>query len=246
MGVAAGSLFSAEAAAQTAHAPSRVDPAVEFSARARGAYEKGDFRAAVELYKKAHDLRADPTLLFNLARCYEALATLPDLKEAIVYYEAYLRERGSSSDRAAVERRVEVLRQQIHLLEEQSKPKAAPVVAPVASGPPTPPPPPKRTPVPWIITGIGAGGVVVGGVLGVLAKAKRADAVAEPSSTLASDLESKGRSFATGANVAFIAGGSLMLAGTTWGIVTLATSPKAPSPVDVNVGLGTLQLSGRF
>jgi hypothetical protein len=235
--------MSAAAAPQV---PPRADPVLEYSARARSAYERGDFREAAELYKKAQALRGDPTLLFNLGRCYEALATLPDLKESVESYEAYLRERGDSPDRAAVERRIDVLRQQIHLLEEQaqralspSPPIIAPVVAPA-------PAPPKHTPVPWVVAGLGAGGVLAGVVLGVLADGKRSAAVAESSGALASELEATGRSLATGANVAFVAGGSLAAAGVTWGIVDLAAFSKAPRPVAVSVGLGRLQLSGQF
>ena len=218
-----------------------VDAAVDHAARARRAYERGDFREAIRLYTRARELRPDPTLLFNLARCHEALATLPDLEQAVAEYEAYLRERPDSADRAAVERRGDALREQIRVLRDKARP--APVVAPS----PAAPPPIKRSPVPWILAGVGAGGLIAGITVGALAVGKRSDAAAEPSAMAANDLESSARGLAAGANVAFVAGGSLMVAGAIWGLIDLIGA--APSParaVAVSVGLGSLQVTGRF
>lgn len=218
-----------------------------FSAQARDAYVKGNFREAVDLYKKARELKPDPTLLFNLARCYEALGSTNDLRDSVASYQAYLQERGDASDRAAVERRMTVLERQVVILEEhakaeqlrleeQSKPK---VLVPVP-----PPLPVARTSVaPWIVAGAGIGVGVAGAILGLVATGTRSDAVAEPSGAAAADLESRARSFATAANVAFIVGAALTVAGTAWGVVNLTTSPR---PVVVRAGAGTLLVSGTF
>lgn len=219
----------------------------KYSAQARDAYVRGNFREAVDLYKKARELKPDPTLLFNLARCYEALGSTTDLRESVASYEAYLRERSDSSDRAAIERRVIVLKRQIVILEEQSKAeqrKLEEQSKPKAPVPSAPLQPVSRIhAAPWIIAGTGASVGLAGAILGLVASGKRSDAVAEPSGAIAADLESRAQSFATAANVAFIAGGALTVVGATWGFVSLATSP---SPVVVRAGAGTLLVSGTF
>jgi tetratricopeptide (TPR) repeat protein len=233
-------LFSAAARAQ---GRSTQEAAARYSTEAREAYEQGRFRDAVELYRKAYDLKRDPVLLFNMARCYEALATRTDLERSIENYEEYLRARPDASDRAAVERRVEVLRQQVRLLDDASKPRhapppaAAPVVVPAA----------RPSAPPWIVAGVGASGVVVGAVLGGVAAAKRDDAAADPSGRSAQKLESSAQSLATGANVAFIAGGAVAAGGIAWGIVDLVSAPKpAARGAAVRIGPASLTVEGRF
>lgn len=216
--------------------------AAELAARARSAYEAGKFRDAADLYQRAHDLDADPTLLFNLARCFEALATLDDLRASIRDYQAYLRARPDASDRAAVERRIDVLANQIRVLEEQSKPKPPP--------PPAPPTilaaPRAHTPIPWIACGVGLGGIAAGAVLGAIAKGERADANRATSGADALDLEAKSAHLATAANVAFVAGAALAVAGAAWGVIDLASSPKGASGVALAAAPSGAWIHGRF
>ena len=126
---------SARAEAPTAK---RADPAVSFSAQARTAYVAGQFREAIALYQQAYRHKADPVILFNLARCHEALGGPPDLEAAVEAYEGYLRASGDAPDRAALERRIGSLRQEIEILRERTKPKGpapplSPTTEPVAT-----------------------------------------------------------------------------------------------------------------
>ena len=101
---------------------------------------------------------------------------------------------------------------------------------------PTPPrPQPPRTPGgagPWILVGVGALGVVVGGVFGAVsidAQASRDDAC--PSATrcdgdAAERLDARYRDASLGANVAFVLGGVSLAAGLTWWLVARTRSRR--------------------
>jgi tetratricopeptide (TPR) repeat protein len=228
--------------------PAAAETAVEHSAKARAAYERGDFREAIDRYEKAYAIEKNPTLLFNLGRCYEALATEADLRVAVEKYDAYLSGSKEAADRAAVERRIEALREQIRLLEAaRSRPPAPP--PPVA---PKEEAPPQRAPMiaPWIIAGVGGAGVTAAIALGVVAKGKNDDAQATSSGQEAMDLEDDAGGFAIASNVAFGVGGAALLAGAIWGIVDLAHVARVDRErsriLRLEVGLGTLGISGEL
>jgi tetratricopeptide (TPR) repeat protein len=240
-------LVAAPASVAAAPATSDDQTAAGLSANARAAYERGEFADAIVLYKKAYDKKADPTLLFNLGRCFEALATPNDLREAVSYYERYLAARHEATDRAAVERRADVLRQQIRAIEDADRAKA------MARPPPLPPivvqaPPPRGrvSPAPWIVAGVGGAGLIAGGVLGLLSNADHASAVTATHGADATRLESDAKTFATAANVAFVAGGVIALVGVTWGLVGAATNRPRAGAIQLHVGAGGLAGSVAF
>jgi len=84
-------------------------------------------------------------------------------------------------------------------------------------------------PLPWIVAGVGAGGVIAGIVLGLVAQGEHSSAISEPVHELALAEQQRAYDLATGANVAFIAGGTVVLIGVVWGIVSLATSASSSS-----------------
>jgi tetratricopeptide (TPR) repeat protein len=250
-------LAAAALAPDAAHAQRAkpTDAVATYSAQARAAYEAGDFRNAIALYEKAYGLEREPTLLFNLARCHEALGSLEDLRAAVARYLAYLDAAPRASDRAAIERRVDALRKQIAVMDaEQRRPAATPPARTAAPSPAlaaAPAPQGGISPWPWVVCGAGAGGLVAGAVLGVLAVGARDDAQASPSGEEAMDLESRAGSLQTGANIAFVAGAALMVGGATWGVVEIASSPsRAPSSSGaravVRLEIGGIALRGRF
>lgn len=101
---------------------------------------------------------------------------------------------------------------------------------------PTPPrPQPPRTPGgagPWILVGVGALGVVVGGVFGAVSiDAHDSRDAACPSATrcdgdAAERLDARYRDASLGANVAFVVGGVSLAAGLTWWLVARTRSRR--------------------
>jgi tetratricopeptide (TPR) repeat protein len=227
--------------------PAGAETAVEHSAKARAAYERGDFREAIARYEQAYALDKNPTLLFNLGRCYEALATKDDLRVAVEKYEAYLAGSKEASDRAAVERRIEALREQIRVLENQAAPPPAP-----PAPPPEPEPIPPREPMiaPWVIAGVGGAGITAAIAVGFVAKGKNDDAQATTSGRQAMDLQDEAGAYGIASNVAFAVGGAMLAAGAIWGIVDLVevarTDRDRPRKVTLEVGLGRLGIAGEL
>ena len=86
---------------------SNDDEAQRLADQAVAAYEKGDYPNAATLFKQAHALRADPTLLYNLAKIYEKMN---DPQQAVEYYRRYLVADSTDAKlRARAETRVRVL-----------------------------------------------------------------------------------------------------------------------------------------
>ena len=136
---------------------------------------------------------------------------------------------------------------------------AAPVVpaAPVAEAPPPPEPeaPAKdgktQRIAGLVVGGVGAAGLVVGGIFGIVSKSTYNHALSKECSNSASDCDPTGvsdgktaHSQAAVSTVAFIAGGAL-LAG---GVVLYFTAPRAGVTVSPTVGMGSagLGVSGSF
>lgn len=80
----------------------------------------------------------------------------------------------------------------------------------------------EASPLPWIVTGVGALLVGVGAGLGVAALDARSAADAAPSMEQAVARLSEARDLATGANALFIGGGIVGVAGLVWGGIDLA------------------------
>jgi tetratricopeptide (TPR) repeat protein len=235
--------------------PAPAGSAAELATRAREAYVAGAFRQAVDLYKEAYEQRRDPTILFNLARCYEALGSRADLEASIEAYAGYLAGNPEAADRAAIGRHVDVLRQQIKVIDENAAAEAArlatrtPVPSPstALSSQVAPLPPPTRaSPAPFVAAGVGVIGIGAGAVLAVLARERHRQAVDEPSAMVAHQRSTAAQSFATGANVAFVAGGVFLAAGTTWAVWDWRSRSASSRRVAVHVGPAAVSLEARF
>jgi tetratricopeptide (TPR) repeat protein len=61
--------------------------AADLSAEAKAAYQEGDYARAAELYQRAYVQDDEPTLLYNIARCYQELQNEAEAKR---YYEEFL------------------------------------------------------------------------------------------------------------------------------------------------------------
>jgi hypothetical protein len=76
---------------------------------------------------------------------------------------------------------------------------------------------------------VGAAGIVVGTVLGVMAVTKKDDAVSERVQVTSMDLKSSADSLATGSTVSFIVGGVLLAAGVVWWVLDHQSPKKSGS-----------------
>lgn len=207
--------------------------------RSAVAYREGRFQDAVDLLKEARTIKAEPVLLYDLGRAYEALGSLDQAADS---YAAYLAEDPRAADRRALEIRIETLRSQAGQL-EKSRAMPPPEAKPMAPEPPPPPPPaPSPTVLPWILGGVGIAGLGTGVVLALAADGKHRSAEREPTQTGARDEQRSAESLATGATIAFIAGAILTAAGASW--LTLRFTRTLPA--HVAVGPGSARVEGVF
>jgi tetratricopeptide (TPR) repeat protein len=149
--------------------------AEELAQQAFDAYQKGDFGAAIALYKKAYQSSAAGVILFNIANIYDK--KLKDKEQALEYYRKYLR--SGDTEPELVKRasdRLDTVRAEIEAgkrSQEEERNAANPASRPssgtstqpgltVTSSAPPPPPPWTRTQK-W---GLAAGGVGVGAFIG--------------------------------------------------------------------------------
>lgn len=209
--------IAAPAAAQTT---SDHELALALFKHSDEAYKRGDFKGAVADLEKAYSLEPVPVLLYNLGRAYEGLG---ETKSAIDAYERYLKAQPDAEDHGAIEQRLVTLHREETRDEQRAKPEPPPPVVVTAhtrslgAGP-------------IIVTSVGAAGLALGGVFGALAlSANGAQNSPQTSQVDAVSAHDRGAGFATGANVAFIAGGVIALVGVVWLIVDRATASSSSS-----------------
>ncbi len=211
--------------------------ALELFEKSKVSYQAGRFQEAVTLLKEAYAKKPVPVLLYNLGRAYEGLG---DQDAALQAYTDYLAADPKAPDRGAIETRIATLKQQIdereRLKQEREAAEAKAAQAPVE----------RRAPVvPWIVAGVGGAGVVTGVVFGVLAVSKHNSATNDPVQASAAQEQSDAKTFATVANVAWVAGGVVAVTGIVWGILA-SRHPSTPSEKPASVSLVPVVSPGRF
>jgi tetratricopeptide (TPR) repeat protein len=215
--------------------------AAELFKKSADAYRQGDFKHAIELLDEAYTLDPQPVLVYNRARAAEGLG---NVDEAIAGYERFLADEPNAPDRGAIEQRLSTLRRQRDERAAMEKERHAQKEVVERPAPvPTPPPrserppeaPKKQNVLPYVAAGVGGAGLLTGAILGALALSKKDDAVAAPVQTEAMSLKGSADDLATAANVAFVFGGVLVVAGAVWWIVDhrsasrgTALGPKVP------------------
>lgn len=186
-------------------------------------YERGEYAAAILLLRELLRTNSDPILYFNLGRAHESAG---EPEAAIEAYECYLQGFPEASDRDAVRDRITNLRARI----EAAKAPPPPVLPHEATvSPPSPPDPPPRTSpayVPWTMLGVGAAGLVTGGILGIMARSKEREARGAAVQLDAFDAHQQAGRHALGANISFALGGALAVAGLTWGLVSTLSGQR--------------------
>jgi tetratricopeptide (TPR) repeat protein len=133
-------------------------------------YDQASYADALREFNEAYRISKRPALLYNIARCHEALDQYADAVEML---ERYLKEEPGTADRAAIETRIANLKgrapvKRVHPEREpaQVSPPAAKTQTstPTVTERPAPTPTPTQTPTTshrriwtWVVGGVGAG-----------------------------------------------------------------------------------------
>src|SRR6266498_2326357 len=91
-------------------------------------YDQASYADALKEFNEAYRISKRPALLYNIARCHEALDQVP---EAVAMLERYLHEAPDDVDRAAIETRISNLK-------ARPRKKAPPPEPPAVAGQPPP------------------------------------------------------------------------------------------------------------
>ncbi len=183
-------------------------------------YRTGRFSDAAALLRTAYSLHAEPVLLYNLARALEGDG---DLEGAIDAYARYLETAGDVPDRGAIERKLDTLRREVAEHErlehaERAPPQRASEAAPPPQGSARRAGP---SPLPWVVAGVGAAGMIAGAILGGLALAAHDSALGAPSQRETDTEQRHAQDLAIATDIALIAGGVILAAGVAWGVIDL-------------------------
>jgi tetratricopeptide (TPR) repeat protein len=110
--------------ASPAHADDLADEAdLKFRLGAE-AYQRTDYRGALEHFLASNRLVPNRNVVYNIARCYEELKQYP---EAYRYFTLALEGESSTDTRARIERALASLRQNVAVLDVDSEPAGATV-----------------------------------------------------------------------------------------------------------------------
>ena len=225
--------LSAQEKVKAAEKEALTAPTLSFEdeiARGKAAYGSGDYKVAIDAFLKAYDLRPTASLLYNVARSFDAQG---NLEEAEVYYNRFIGAPGvSQSARADAVSRLKTVRDIQRMKEEdkhesevkesKTEPKEKIVVKeadPVS-------------PVAWLMMGIGGASLGAGVVTGLLSQAKfdHVESLGYPDEVASEDFEEVKSSRDAGqdlkiSSVVLLASGSLLFIG---GLITyFVTKPSA-------------------
>ncbi len=229
-------------------APSPRTRALDLFEKSAVAYREGRFQDAIDLLLEARRVKAEPVLLYDIGRAYEALGNPTQAADS---YATYLLEDPRAPDRRAIEIRIETLRAQANELEKartlpppvEAKPMPPEPASPVTAPPPPPPPAEASSAiVPWVVAGVGVVGVGIGVGLGLAAQSGHRSADGEPGQAAAQRKQNSAESLATGSTIALIAGGTIAAVGLGWLSVRLLTA----GPANVVAGPTSLGVRGVF
>ncbi len=132
------------------------------------AYQARDYRKANDKFQQAYAIDPDPNLLYNIAKCFDALG---DKQTALDKYELFINSPGADSNgRVKAQEAVRVLRTSM------SGGAAAPAGAPAGGARGAPPPSSEPSPIPmYVAFGVGGAGLLIGSIFGFVALGKKSD-----------------------------------------------------------------------
>ncbi|MCC6996335.1 MAG: hypothetical protein IT370_17120 [Deltaproteobacteria bacterium] len=130
----------------------RADDAAAKATEARRLYDEGqklynlgEFPRAIEQFKQAYQLSARPGLLFNIAQAHRLNG---NFKQALFFYESFLRGQPDAKNRAEVDRRILEMREAVARADAQQPPAPSPTPSPTPSPSASPEPSPLPSPSP--------------------------------------------------------------------------------------------------
>jgi tetratricopeptide (TPR) repeat protein len=225
------------------------DDALAIFERSKEAYRNGRFDEAAALLVRAYDLSPHAVMLYNLARAYEGSGRID---EALQAYRRYLQAEPHPPDRGAIEERCATLQREIdqradlQRQRDDEKQRAPADQAPHGAAD-RPGASNASSPLPWVTLGTGGAALAAGVVMGLLSESEHRSASADPSAAGATSKQSTAESFATAANVCFVAGGLLAAGGLVWVILSPSSSARASSgALTVTPSPGGVVVGGRF
>lgn len=195
------------------------------SAAAVERFEAKDYDGAVELFEKAYATDPNPNYLFNIGRVYEEKG---DLEKSVEYYQRFVGQSGVDLEsRQAATERLKVLREALAQMKGDEEPGDGEPPKDEGTDPTPVDQPPADTGedeqaakrkktlriTGYSLMGVGAVGLIVGGVFGGLAQGSVKDADADPFVDRQEAFRERARTQARVADAMFITGGVLAAAG---------------------------------
>jgi tetratricopeptide (TPR) repeat protein len=246
--------------AECTHEASEADLTAAKAAFQAGnvSFNEADYPRAILYWEDAfrRDCSAHP-LLLNLARAYELNG---QKQQAVIALETFLQREPNTTERAPIQRRIEVLKKQLET-EQAAVPVAAP---PPPTATPAQPPPPQQQPValkdhpksnkvvPLVVAGAGAALFVVGGLI-YLDGAKKVKDYEEQCGTnhkqcpteIVKPANEAAKKETTGGVIALI-GLPVLAGGLIWYFVASSSGKSALVTPAVGPGYAGLALNGGF
>ena len=202
---------------ETREASTQRDEALLLYDRSQKAYDEGRYQDAATLLHEAYETYPEPLLLYNLGATYEKLQRPQD---ALSYYEKYLVEKPDAEERAATEKRIAALRDELaspSLLAGKTRRGSdgdgTGEMQPVDD---------EVSPWPWVVTGVGVAAIASGIILHVVAGNKNQAAIDEPTVETAREQRDSAESLNVAGNVTLIGGISVAAGGLIWGVVDVS------------------------
>lgn len=210
-------------------------------------YTQKKYDEAIKSFEQAYALRAEPELVYNIARAHEKSLRRA---EAIAAYEKFVNLPGTTAElRTKALTAMEALRAEQAALDRAKAPPKVEVSTPTAAdregaaGVSAQVEPTHGTPVlAWTVVGVGAASMGVGAVFGLLALDAKSDFDAGATSDKASTVETR----ALVADIALFGGAAVAVTGVILLLVDGADAAPSETAWVPTLGPGGVGLAGRF
>jgi tetratricopeptide (TPR) repeat protein len=213
-------------------------------------YTQKKYDDAIKSFEQAYALRAEPELVYNIARAHEKSLRRA---EAIAAYEKFVNLPGTTAElRTKALNAMEALRAEQAALDRAKVPAKVDVSAPTpadregTSGVAAQVEPERSAPVlPWALVGVGAAGMGVGAVFGLLALDAKSDfdkARAAEKADKATTVETR----ALVADIALFGGAAVAVTGVILLLVEGGDATPSETAWVPTLGPGGVGLAGRF
>lgn len=226
--------------------PASTSPtAAELSDQAIERFKAKDYDTAANLFEQAHALDPNPNYLFNIGRVYEEKG---DITKAVDFYQRFVKEPGVQIEsRDLAVQRLRVLKAILAETEqkpepkpegpkpEETKPDSKTVAKP---GVDNPDPNRNMRLAGYGLLGVGGVSMIIGGIFGGLALAKKSDLDGTALANERSPLAQSGRTFALVSDVTLFTGVGLAATGLVLVLVARSRTKAARTALAPSLGRG--------